>query len=119
VIAIAGCLAFAAACGGSSTAPGGGGGGGGGGCSGTQAVPAVCDNFYSPDPITITAGSSVTWHWKGAASHSVTFTSGSLTGTGSATMSTGTFTQNFSTAGTYTYQCAVHGPAMSGTVQVN
>ncbi len=46
-------------------------------------------------------------------------TSGTLNGTGSGTKSSGTFTQAFATPGTYTYQCAVHGAAMGGTVTVN
>ena len=105
-------LAAAVGCSGSSYMSGGG-------CTGSGASVAVCDNFYSPGTTTITAGSSVTWTWKGTRMHSVSFTSGSLNGTGSATMSSGTFTQPFATPGAYTYQCAVHGAAMGGTITVN
>jgi plastocyanin len=29
------------------------------------------------------------------------------------------FTNTFNTPGTFTYQCLIHGAAMSGTIQVN
>ena len=91
------------------------GGGGGGGCSGTNSAPKVCDNFYSPGTVTITAGTTVTWTWGGAANHSVTITGVPSSGI----KSSGTFAHTFSTPGTFTYDCDVHGASMSGTVQVN
>jgi plastocyanin len=103
----------------SSTAPSTGGGGGVGTCSGTNASVAVCDNHFAPNSSTITAGSSITWTWKGSNSHSVTFLTGPVIPTSSATMVSGTFTQTFTTAGTYTYECSVHGAVMSGTITVN
>jgi plastocyanin len=86
-------------------------------CSGSGTSVSVCDNFYSPATVTITAGSTVTWTWRGAVAHSVTF-SGS--GPNSAVQSNGhVFTNTFNTPGTFTYQCLIHGAAMSGTIQVN
>ena len=122
-LALVSLLALVAGCGSSSTAPanngGGGGGGGTGTCTGTNTSVAVCDNHFSPGTSTISAGATITWTWQGSNVHNVTFTSGSLNGTTSGNMSSGTFPQTFSTAGTYTYECSIHGAAMSGTVTVN
>lgn len=103
----------------SSTAPSTGGGGGGGTCSGTNAAVAVCDNKFSPTGSTITAGSSITWTWKGSNTHNVTFLTGPVVPAASGTMSSGTFTQTFATPGAYTYECSIHGAVMSGTITVN
>lgn len=115
--ALASALMLTAGCT-SSTAPGGG-GGGGATCTGSNAAVSVCDNKFAPTSSTITAGTSITWTWKGSNSHNVTFQSGSLSGTGSATMAAGTFTQLFAAPGVYTYECTIHGAVMSGTVTVN
>jgi plastocyanin len=90
-----------------------------------EAIPttsdvAVGDDFFDPATIQVPAGTTVTWTWKnGAASHSVqslgapSFTSSAImTGGGS------TYSVTFNTPGTYKYDCAVHGTAMSGTVIV-
>ena len=68
---------------------------------------------------TVNVGDSVTWNWADALPHSVvslsgpgSFDSGVLTGAGQ------TFSFEFTQAGTYTYQCSVHGPSMTGTVTV-
>ena len=121
ILVLAGMIAVAASCsGGSNVTGGGGGGGGGGGCSGTNAAPAVCDNRFSPAAITISAGSSVTWTWKGANAHNVTFTSGPVALGGSGTISSGSFTQTFTTPGTYEYECSIHvSTGMTGTITVN
>ncbi|PYO78952.1 MAG: hypothetical protein E6K55_03470 [Gemmatimonadetes bacterium] len=98
------------ACGG-ATSPGGGGGGGGGGGNGSQ----------NPAIDTVAVGSTVTWTWTatGSISHSVqsqgstSFASGAiLAGDGK------TYSVTFTTPGTYSYDCAVHGAAMSGTIVV-
>jgi plastocyanin len=81
---------------------------------------AVDNDFFQPATIQVPAGTTVTWTWNaGAASHSVqsidtpSFTSSAiLTGGGS------TYSFTFNTPGTYKYDCAVHGLAMSGTVIV-
>lgn len=82
---------------------------------------AVGNDFFSPEDIVITAGTEVTWTWTntGGTSHSVqstgtpSFTSSAiLTGNGQK------YSVQFDTPGVYTYQCAVHGAAMSGSVTV-
>jgi len=75
----------------------------------------------NPAVDTVAVGQAVTWTWTatGATSHSVesigspAFTSSQIM-TGSGMVYSFTFTQ----AGTYHYQCAVHGAAMTGTVVV-
>jgi len=95
--------------------------------TGTAPPPATTDvnvgnNFFSPSAVTISAGEAVRWTWvaTGATPHSVESTgspsfpsSTTLTGSGS------TYSVTFNTPGVYTYDCVVHGAAMSGTVTVN
>jgi len=70
---------------------------------------------------TVAAGSTVRWTWTatGSVPHSVqsqgssSFTSSAIqTGDGK------TYSVTFTTPGTYAYDCAVHGAAMSGTIVV-
>ena len=81
----------------------------------------VGNNTFTPSSLTVSAGTKVVWTWTntGAIPHSVqslgspSFTSSStMTGNGS------TYSFIFNTPGTYQYDCAVHGSAMSGTVIV-
>jgi plastocyanin len=109
-------VAVIASCSSSSPTSSGGGGGGGGGCTGTSGDIAVCDNHYNPATVSVPAGTTVNWTWKGTTGHSVTFTSGITHDSGVKT--TGGDSQLFSAAGTYTYECTVHGAAMSGTINV-
>lgn len=74
----------------------------------------------------ITAGDTVTWSWVGTLPHTVTqcndafttcppaggFDSGTMTASGS------TFSQTFTTPGSFAYQCNVHGAGMRGRVIV-
>lgn len=90
----------------------------------TTAAVQVGDDFFkssgntsSPAVDTIAAGGTVTWTWTGAVNHSVQST-GSPSFTSSTIKSSGTYSFTFVSAGTYTYNCAVHGNAMTGTVVV-
>ena len=85
-----------------------------------QSAPAiaVADNSFSPGSLTVKAGTKVTWTWGGKNPHSVVgkfdgqdVKSEQLTGTG-------TFAFTFAKAGTFEYQCGVHGAAMTGKVIV-
>jgi plastocyanin len=89
------------------------------GATGTGAPPlqanvTVGDNVFNPGSSTIAAGGQVTWTWGGSNSHNVTFPAG----TSSSTQTAGTFSRTFPTAGTFNYQCSIHGAAMSGTIVV-
>jgi plastocyanin len=92
------------------------------------AVPAVAsaadvsvgDNFFSPKTVQIQPGDTVTWTWKGLAAHNVrsdpgqteSFKSDVMLGAGK------TYDHTFANAGRFTYLCEIHGPAMSGVVEV-
>ncbi len=86
-----------------------------------QVAIEVGNNFFDPDERVVVPGSTVIWTWTntGVISHSVEST-GTPSFTSSATLTGNgqTYSQVFTTPGTYTYQCAVHGAAMSGTIIV-
>lgn len=123
--------ALALACSNDNTAPttGGTGAGAGGGTTPTTANVTVGNIFFqsarngtkNPAVDTVATGGTVTWTWTGTGTvaHSVlsmgtpSFTSSPvLSGDGQ------TYTMAFSTAGTYQYDCAVHGTQMTGTIVV-
>ena len=71
---------------------------------------------FNPASQTVAVGSTVTWTNQDSAGHTVTADDGSF---GSKTIANGqTFSQTFSTAGTYTYHCAIH-KTMTATVVVH
>lgn len=113
----------------------GGGGGGGGGSQVTSPPPTgntpppsngitVSNNSFSPSTKSVAVGTTVQWAWNSCTgdgysgqvctSHSVTFDDGS----GSPTQDQGTYSRLFNAAGTYSYHCAVHGAAMTGSITV-
>jgi plastocyanin len=110
----------------SSTGPSnGGGGGGGGGAVGTVTVGNIFfqsghNGTKNPAVDTVAVGTTVTWTWmSGATSHSVqsegspSFTSSAIqAGNGT------TYSLAFTSPGTYAYDCAVHGEAMTGRIVV-
>jgi plastocyanin len=101
---------------------------------GQTTVPVNVGDTYFCDPsfangiceTNIAVGDTVMWNWVGGLPHTVTqcdptfticpppggFDSGTLTGAGS------TFSQTFNAAGTFPYQCNVHGAQMRGRVVV-
>lgn len=114
-----------AACGGGVTAPGGGSGGGGGPVGsviiGNILFRSAHNGSQNPAVDTIAAGQSITWTWNAAGSHSIR-----STGTApeifrnSVVMAdaNSSYTVTFNTPGTYPYDCAVHGAAMTGRIVV-
>ena len=102
------------------------GNGNGGGEAGTVTVGNIFfqsghNGTRNPAVDTVVAGTTVTWTWSstGSTPHSVksegtpSFASSQVqTGSGM------TYTTTFTTPGTYEYECAVHGEAMSGTMVV-
>jgi len=112
------------ACGG-VTSPQGGGGGGAGGPVGNVTVGniffrSVHNGSQNPAVDTIAAGESITWAWNAAGSHSIQSTGVPDIFRNSVVMSgaNDTYTVTFRNPGTYTYQCAVHGAAMTGQIVV-
>ena len=78
----------------------------------------ISDNKFTPAEVNIAVNHEVIWTWSGSAPHSVSGTfagekvqSPTLTGTG-------TFAFSFTKAGTFSYQCGVHGASMSGKVTI-
>ena len=122
-------LALAGCSGGSPTdAPDDGGSAGGGAAPPTAAVSVGTDVFTSghngsanPAVDTIAAGGTVTWTWTntGGVQHSVrslglTIFRNSVVKSGDGS----TYQAVFVRPGTYEYDCAIHGSAMTGTVVV-
>jgi len=111
------------ACGG-VTSPQGGGGGGSGPVGqvtvGNVFFRSVHNGSANPAVDTIAAGGSVTWTWNAAGSHSIQSTGVPDIFRNSVVMSgaNDTYTVTFRNPGTYTYECAVHGAAMTGRIVV-
>ncbi|HKV29859.1 MAG TPA: plastocyanin/azurin family copper-binding protein [Candidatus Dormibacteraeota bacterium] len=72
---------------------------------------------FSPNPIRITAGSTVTWTNATALTHTATSDTGAWT-TGNIAPGSTSGAVSFPTAGTFTYHCAIHS-SMTGSVIVS
>ena len=84
------------------------------------AIQFVSGHNGSTNPAvdTIPVGATVTWSWSGALPHSVqSIGTPSFTSSGIFNASR-TYARTFTAPGTYRYECAVHGPQMSGTLVV-
>lgn len=109
----------------SSTSPYGAGGGGVGGP--LPNVIGVQDYAFSPESMTVSAGTVVEWSNAGPSTHTVTSDASAWNSTSLAPPSGtdpyggmaggGTFQFNFSTPGTYRYHCSIHA-SMHGVVVV-
>ena len=123
---VAAALVSLTACGGVTSPQGGGGGGGGGDPVGHVTVGNIFfrsahNGSQNPAVDTIAAGSSVTWTWNAAGSHSIQSTGlvpeifrNSVVMSGA----NDTYAVTLNNPGTYTYDCAVHGSAMTGHIVV-
>jgi LPXTG-motif cell wall-anchored protein len=81
-----------------------------------SALVSIGDNFFSPATVSVAVGDTVTWKNNGQAQHSATASNGSFdTGIIAPGQSR---SHTFTTAGTFSYFCTVHGTAQSGTVRV-
>ena len=80
----------------------------------THAV-AIADFAFSPATLTITAGDTVTWTNEDQVAHTATSTTGAFD---SGSLDQGaSFSQTFTTPGTYDYLCTPH-PSMTGQIVV-
>lgn len=96
-----------------ATGPGGNNNNGGGNPSANTVL--ISGFAFHPTPITVAAGTTVTFTNNDAATHTATADDGSFN---SGDLATGaSFTHTFGKAGTYTYRCAIH-PSMKGSVVV-
>ena len=75
-------------------------------------------NAFDPSSVDIGAGGSVNFNWGSSVTHNVTFDNPPASVPNSGDRSSGTFTVNFTTAGTYNYHCSIHS-GMSGVVTVH
>jgi plastocyanin len=85
-----------------------------------QAAVTAGDNFFQPQSLTVSAGTTVVWTSTGALPHTVTSDTGAFD---SGTLNNGgTFQFTFSQPGTYPYYCEFHGTSggvgMAGTIVV-
>ncbi|MDH3247434.1 MAG: cupredoxin domain-containing protein [Acidimicrobiia bacterium] len=81
----------------------------------TPGSVTIFDNGYTPASLSVSEGTTVTWTNTGAAPHTATDRSGRFD---SGFMMTGdSFSQTFTTAGTYQYFCTIH-PEMVATITV-
>ncbi len=71
---------------------------------------------FLPQVVTVVRGQSVVWTNSDAIIH--TTTSDKLIWDSGQLLPGGTFSFTFTTAGTYTYHCTIHGTLMTGTVVV-
>jgi plastocyanin len=86
----------------------------------------VGNNFFrsgrngSLDPAvdTVAVGGTVTWTWVEAGSHGVRFDDPALSDGAELSASGSVSSTMFPTAGTFTYDCIIHGEMMAGTIVV-
>ena len=79
---------------------------------------SVHNGSMNPGVDTVATGGTVTWTWTAAGSHSVRFDDPGL-GEGPVFSDNGSvYSKSFPAAGTYTYDCGIHGPQMTGTIVV-
>jgi plastocyanin len=79
---------------------------------------SVRNGTMDPAIDTVTTGGTVTWTWAEAGSHTVRFESPGPAESPLFEESGSVFSQAFPTAGTYAYDCGIHGSSMTGTVVV-
>lgn len=72
---------------------------------------------FSPDTMTVKAGTTVTWTNKTGAPHTVTSDSGDPASFNGSVGGGATFSFTFTTPGTYQYHCSIH-PNMTATITV-
>lgn len=85
-----------------------------------QMTVSIQDDFFSPQNLTVTAGTRVTWTNNGSMAHTVTADDGSFD---SGRLDPGqSFSWTFNSSGTVPYHCSFHGGyggvGMSGTVNI-
>jgi plastocyanin len=79
------------------------------------------NNRFEPASVTIPVGTTVTWNWVGGIHNVMPTGNPVFTGSGNPVSAPHTFSQTFSSPGTYVYFCVVHGSpsgGMRGTIVV-
>lgn len=86
--------------------------------AGLAFVVTISDNKFTPSALTVPVGTTIAWNWTGNNAHAV---KGKFDGdevTSPVHKGSGSFSFRFEEAGTYDYQCAIHGAAMAAAVIV-
>ena len=78
----------------------------------------IGDNFFQPATANVKAGEKVTWTWGGGAPHAVVGKFDGKDVKSDTKTGSGTFEFTFTKAGTFDYQCGVHGPSMPGKITI-
>jgi plastocyanin len=75
-------------------------------------------NSYFPNPDTVTMGQTVAWHNTDGTTHTATSNAAGVFDTGHIGPGGTSGAIRMNTVGTFTYQCAIHGSLMTGTLVV-
>ena len=89
-----------------------------GGVPGNLTKVTISDNKFTPSNLQVPVGANVTWEWTGSNPHSVTGKFDGQDVNSPRLSGTGVFLFAFPKAGTFEYQCGVHGSAMTGKVTI-
>jgi plastocyanin len=81
-------------------------------------VTADASNSFSPSPVDISVGGSVTWNFTGLTAHNVTFAGTTGAPQNIPDTQSASVTRTFTAAGTFNYNCTIHA-GMTGTVVVH
>ncbi|MEO9256105.1 MAG: cupredoxin domain-containing protein [Tepidiformaceae bacterium] len=84
----------------------------------TAFVIQVSDNKFTPAALTVPSGTTVKWVWSGKNAHSVVGNFGDTNVSTDKHKGAGSFLLSLGQHGTFTYQCGVHGAAMTGKIIV-
>jgi plastocyanin len=87
---------------------------------GNDLFQSARNGSQNPAVDTIAAGGSVTWAWSADGSHSIQSTGAPEIFRNSIVLvgPSYTYSVTFKTPGTYTYDCGIHGAAMTGRIVV-
>jgi plastocyanin len=83
----------------------------------STATVAISNNEFTPSTVDIALNGTVTWNNGSQTSHDVTFAT--LASHNILAHTSGSNARTFNSAGTFQYQCSIHGGAMSGTIIVH
>jgi plastocyanin len=86
--------------------------------SGGDVTITVSDNKFEPAAAAVRVNNEVIWEWEGNNPHTVVGTFDNQRVESPRLTGSGTFVFSFARAGTFNYQCGVHGESMSGTITV-
>ena|SRR2546423_424396 len=79
----------------------------------------IKDDFYSPNRLTVSKGTTITWKWVGMDPHNVTLIKGprGVRHTHSTTKTSGRYSRTLKKAGSYTFECTIHSFTMKVVVR--